>query len=141
MSIAPQYLYHGSQYKFDVIIPQQADGACERESRLAIYAAETIEEVIPFALPIRWYPDTPDGKRAFECENGRVRLVYGSLNPNGIGYVYKIKADTFKKIDQWQWVSEKTCIPVEIVEIQVKDYLHIVEFSKKAAKINKELYG
>lgn len=141
MSTVPQYVYHGSQYKFDVIIPQQADGACERESRLAIYAAETMEEAIPFALPIRWYPDTPDGKRVFECENGRVRLVYGSLDPNGIGYIYKIKADTFKKIDQWQWVSEEVCIPVEIVEIQVKDYIHMVEFSKEAAKINKELYG
>lgn len=50
------YLYHGSQYKLDVILPQQASGASYSESQLAIYACETIEKVIPFALPIRGYP-------------------------------------------------------------------------------------
>ena len=141
MNIKPEYLYHGSQYIFDVLEPQPAHGACERESMFAIYAAETMEEVIPFALPIRWYPDAPDGKRAFECDSGKTKLIYGSLNPNGVGYIYKVKADTFQKIDQWQWVSEVACVPVEVIEIKVKDYLHTVEFSKEAEEINKELYG
>ena len=108
---------------------------------LSIYAAETIKEVIPFALPIRWYPDTPDGKRAFECDGGKTKLIYGSLDPNGVGYIYKVKADTFKKIDQWQWVSENPCVPVEVIEIKVKDYLYTVEFTKEAEEINKALYG
>ena len=141
MNAKPEYVYHGSQYKFDVLIPQQASGLSERESMRAIYAAETIGEVIPFALPIRWYPDTPDGKRAFECEGGKTKLIYGSLNPNGIGYVYKLKSDTFRKIDGWQWVSEDTCLPVETIEIKVQDYLHTVEFSSEAEEINRKLYG
>lgn len=141
MGVKPKYLYHGSQYRFDMVKPQPAQGACEQESMLAIYAAETIKEVIPFALPIRWYPDTPDGKRAFECDGGKTKLIYGSLDPNGVGYIYKVKADTFKKIDQWQWVSQKACVPVEVIEIKVKDYLHMVEFSKEAEEINKALYG
>lgn len=141
MNAKPQYLYHGSQYRFDVLEPQPAHGACERESMFAIYAAETMEEVIPFALPIRWYPDNPDGKRAFECSDGKTKLIYGSLNPNGVGYIYKVKADTFQKIDQWQWVSEAACVPVEVVEIKVQDYLHTVEFSEEAEEINKALYG
>lgn len=68
MNRKPQYLYHGSPYLFDELIPQQAHGNCESESMLAIYAAETMEEVIPFALPIRWYPDTPEGKRDYQME-------------------------------------------------------------------------
>lgn len=141
MNTKPQYLYHGSQYRFDVLEPQPAHGACERESMLAIYAAETLEEVVPFALPIRWYPDTPDGKRTFECNGGNTKLIYGSLNPNGVGYIYKVKADSFRKIDQWQWISETACVPVEMIEIKVQDYLHTVEFSKEAEEINKTLYG
>ena len=141
MDIKPEYLYHGSQYRFNVLEPQPAHGICERESMLAIYAAETMEDVVPFALPIRWYPDTPNGKRSFECEDGKTKLIYGSLNPNGVGYIYKVKADTFRKIDQWQWVSEAACVPVEVVEIKVQDYWHTVEFSKEAEEINKSLYG
>ena len=141
MNSKPQYLYHGSQYRFDILEPQQAHGACEHESMLAIYAAETLEEVVPFALPIRWFPDNPDGKRSFECNDGKTKLIFGSLNPNGVGYIYKVKADTFQKIDQWQWVSEVACVPVEIIEIKVKDYLHTVEFSREAEEINKALYG
>ena len=81
----PQYVYHGSQYLFDVVRPQQACGANAQESQKAIYAAQTIEEVIPFALPIRWYPDDPTGKRAFSCNDGKTFIEYGSLDPNGVG--------------------------------------------------------
>ena len=72
MTEKPKYLYHGSQYKLDILIPQQAAGGRDIDSLKAIYAAETMDEVIPFALPIRWYPDSPEGKRDFECRDGRV---------------------------------------------------------------------
>ena len=137
----PEYLYHGSQYKLDILKPQQARGGCAEESLLAIYAAETAEEVIPFALPIRWYPDAPEGKREFNCDNGRTYLVYGSLNPQGVGYIYKVSAETFEKIDGWQWISKESCKPSEVIEIKVKDYLHTVEFSEEAKEINRLLYG
>lgn len=141
MSTQPEYLYHGSQYLFDILKPQQARGQCEAESLQAIYAAEALWEVIPFALPIRWYPDSPEGKRSFTCENGRTKLLYGSLDPDGKGYIYKVKSEFFQKIDDWQWVSTRKCIPVEITEIKVRDYLHTVEFSEEAARIQKLLFG
>ena len=135
MKNRPEYLYHGSQYKLDVLTPQQAAGGRDIDSLKAIYAAETMDEVIPFALPIRWYPDSPEGKRDFECSARRVLLKYGSLDPHGVGYVYKVKADSFEKIDEWQWVSRESCEPVEVTEIKVADYLDRVEFSPEAAKI------
>lgn len=98
MNEKPEYLYHGSQYYFDTLEPQQARGQCERESMLAIYAAEKFQEVIPFALPIRWYPDSPEGKRDFTCDGGRTKLLYGSLDPDGIGYIYKVKSVFLKKL-------------------------------------------
>lgn len=137
----PIYLYHGSQYLFDIVKPHAASGKCDRESKMAVYAAETIREVIPFALPIRWYPDNPDGKRDFKCNNGKTELLYGSLNPDGVGYVYKIKAEGFVKIDNWQWISEHETVPEEIIQINVRDYWNTVFFSEEARRINAMMYG
>ncbi len=139
MSDKPEYLYHGSQYKLDVLIPQQAAGGRDIDSMMAIYAAETIDDVIPFALPIRWYPDSPEGRRDFECHDGKVLLKYGSLNPDGVGYVYKVRADSFEKADEWQWVSRESCQPVEVIEIKAADYLDRVQFSEEAEKIRQRL--
>ena len=108
---------------------------------MAVYAAETIREVIPFALPIRWYPDNPAGKRAFSCRDGKTELIYGSLDPDGVGYVYKMKAESFAKIDNWQWISEQEIVPEEIIRINVRDYWETVAFSEEARKINTVLYG
>jgi len=137
----PVFLYHGSQYYFEKIEPRKAGGQNERESLYGIYASEVFDWVIPFALPIRWYPDDPSGKRAFECNEGRTKIIYGSLDPNGVGYVYKVKSEGFRKIDNWQWVSEQSVVPVEIIEIKVSDYWHTIEFSEEARKINSLLYG
>ncbi len=137
----PQYVYHGSQYLFDVVRPKQACGANTQESQKAIYAAETIEEVVPFALPIRWFPDNPTGKRIFSCKNGKTFIEYGSLDPNGVGYIYKLKADTFDKLDEWQWISMSDVVPDEVICIRVKDYMDSVTFSEEAKEIQNMLFG
>ena len=136
----PQYVYHGSQYLLDIIRPQQARGANAQESQKAIYAAETVDEVIPFALPIRWYPDDPTGKRAFSCKNGKTLIEYGSLDPNGVGYVYKLRADTFEKLDEWQWISMREVVPDEVIRIRVKDHMDTVSFSEQAMEIQNKLF-
>ena len=136
----PQYLYHGSQYYFDVVKPHLASGKSETESMYGIYASESFESVIPFALPIRWYPDAPDGKRVFSCEDGRTSLIYGALDPDGVGYIYKLKPDTFEQIDPWQWISHSEIVPEEIFEIKVRDYLSKIDYSREAIEICEKLY-
>ena len=136
----PQYLYHGSQYLLTELIPQTACGESAKDSKFGIYAAETMELVVPFALPIRWYPDCPDGKRDFHTADGKVELIYGSLNPNGVGYIYKVKSEGFEKIDGWQWVSSVKSVPIQRIEIKVADYMHMVTFSKEAKEIQQKIY-
>ncbi len=77
----PEYLYHGSQYLFDRLIPQPASGACERESLTAIYAGESIKLVILFALPIRWYPDSPSPRPDPLVEPPSAQSLSGSIVP------------------------------------------------------------
>ena len=83
----PEVVYHGSQYLFDVVKPMQAHGECEAEAQTGIYAAATKEEVIPFAMPFRWYPDSPEGKLRFDSDGINSFLQYGSIDPNGKGYI------------------------------------------------------
>ncbi len=137
----PEYLYHGSPYLFEKLVPQPAAGACGKDSMTAIYAAATMREVIPFALPIRWYPDGPEGRREFRSSGGRTELIYGTLNPEGRGYVYKMRSDSFTKVDEWQWVSETEVVPEEIAEIEVKDYWDTVSFSDESREIQEKVWG
>lgn len=135
------YLYHGSPYLFDIIKPQQASGENMACSLNAIYASDRFDYVIPFAFPIRWYPDNPFGKRNFECSDVQVKIIQGTLNPFGVGYVYKMKSDCFKKIDNWQWVAYKEIVPEKVIKVEVKDYLNCVTFSEEAKRSNNELYS
>jgi len=134
------YLYHGSPYLFDTLKPQKANDNTDAGSQYAIYACARFDDAIPFALPIRWYPDDPSGKRAFTCDNGLTVIEYGSLDPNGFGYVYKLNIDGFVQVDDWQWVSPVAATPIEVTKIAVRDYWHTITFSNTALRINDWLY-
>ena len=141
MSVKPKVLYHGSQYRFDVVKPRQANGQCEAEAQMGIYAAATMEEVIPFALPFRWYPDSPEGKLSYDSDGIRSFLRYGSIDPEGKGYIYVLPAETFELVDDWEWVSRTEVMPIEVIEIRVKDYWDTISFSEEAKEIQRKLYG
>ncbi|MBR4086089.1 MAG: DUF402 domain-containing protein [Lachnospiraceae bacterium] len=136
----PMYLFHGSTLRFDRLEPQQAHGACDKESLRAIYAAESLREVIPFALPLRWYPDEPGGKRSFSCDAGKTYVEQGYVDINRMGYVYRVKPDTFQKIDEWQWISEEAVEPLEVLAIPGKNMLHTVTFSKEARESQNRMF-
>lgn len=72
--------------------------------------------------------------------SGATELLYGSLDPHGVGYVYKLKSDGFEKIDEWQWISGQETVPEEIIEIKVMDYMDRVIFSEEARRINDAMY-
>ena len=125
---------------FETLMPQCARDDTDVGSQFAVYACENFDAVIPFALPIRWYPDDPGGKRAFSCDGGKIFIEYGSIDSNGIGYVYKVDAKFFEKADEWQWISYREVRPVDVIKVTVADYWHVISFSKEALEINKTLY-
>ena len=141
MKDKPKVVYHGSQHLFDVLIPRQAKGQCEAGSQIGIYAATTMEETIPFALPFRYYPDEPGGKLSRDSDGINSYLRYGSIDPHGKGYVYVLPAESFELVDEWQWVSKVPVKPIDVVEILVEDYWHTITFSEDAKKIQQRLYG
>ena len=40
-----------------------------------------------------------------------------------------------------EWISRTEVKPVEVIEIQVKEYLHTITFSEEAREIQEKLYG
>lgn len=141
MKEKPSVLYHGSKALFDIVKPQQAHGVCEEEAKMGIYAVATKDEAIPFALPFRWYPDAPGGMLSFDSDGIKSHLHYGSIDPDGKGYIYVLPSDSFELVNEWEWVSETPVEPKEIIEINVKDYFDTITFSEEAKKIQAELYG
>lgn len=141
MKDKPKVVFHGSQYLLDTIAPQHAHGRCETESQMGIYAASTMDEVIPFALPFRFYPDEPGGKLSRDSDGINSYLRYGTIDPHGKGYVYVLPSESFELVDEWQWVSKAPVKPIEVIEISVKDYWHTISFSEEAKIIQRELYG
>ena len=139
----PIYLYHGSPCLFPTVEPRTAcgDGVTQTDMLTGIYAYEKFSWVIPFALPIRWYPDEPGGKRSFSCEAGKTYLDYGTLNPDGVGDVYRLPADCFERVDENQWLSRVPVTPDCIIPIRVRDYLPAITFSPQAQKLQNLLYG
>ena len=137
----PKFLYHGSQYLIKTLVPKQANDSTEIGSQLRIYACRYWEEAIRFALPIRWYPDNPTGRKSWSFfAEGKLVIEYGSINPCGVGYIYKISSTNFEQIDNWQWVSAEETAVVSATKIRVEDYWHLIEFSEEALKANKLLY-
>lgn len=44
-------------------------------------------------------------------------------------------------IDEWQWVSRVEVVPIEILKINVRDYLHLIRYEGEAKEIRNKLYG
>jgi hypothetical protein len=72
--------------------------------------------------------------------DGKLVIEYGSINPYGIGYIYKISSEYFEKIDNWQWISVNETTVIDSTEIKVEDYWHLIEFSEETLQANKSLF-
>jgi len=137
----PVNLYHGSQYKLTSLLPRKAEDLTEIGSQLGIYAAETIDEVIRFAMPIRWYPDDPTGKKSWSfLSESRLVIELGTIDPYGVGYIYRVSSENFNKIDDWQWLATSEVLVVDVTEIKVVDYWYLILFSEVALQANQLLY-
>lgn len=132
----PPFLYHGRQFLADILEPEQVQGQEDSHNRLcAVYASHKRQFAIPFALPIT--PDA-DGKCFwrfnFEDEEPRIKIKEGWLDPTREGYLYRVPVDTFKKVDDYQWVSSVPVTPLDYEIIHPWDYLHWFETNKVVLK-------
>lgn len=118
----PRYLYHGTREKLDLLEPTQGVGYGKADNEHGVYAVSEQELAIPFAISYR-----PRGKGAFfsvETSKRPPRIVLKDtdIDWSQVGYVYKVKSETFEKIDSEQWLSKAPVEPVEVEEIRPESY-------------------
>jgi hypothetical protein len=90
---------------------------------------------IAFALPLQ--PNSTGQlawRLAFPQDTGLahplIRLAAGVLHREGHGYLYRLPATTFTRIDEWQWVSTVEVTPIAIEQIDAALYVDWVQQEK-----------
>ena len=118
-----EYLYHGSPYKLNKLIPNQAhDVGFIEGCQLAVYATSNMNMAICFALGC--VPDGEQPERLMMPEYGD-KMIFRHCHPNygGKGYVYYLDKSKFISALGSQWVCFEEIIPDRVIEVNVDDYL------------------
>ena len=131
-------LWHGSSVKVDKLIPNQAmDVGFEEGCKLAVYATSNRNMAICFALgcvadekePTRtMMPEfcvTGLGVTNGYLNNPEITAKSFIKNPYGKGYLYKLDSTGFEHAMGSQWTCMEEVIPLEVIEINVDDYLEL----------------
>lgn len=116
------YLYHGSPFKAEILYPKQAyDIEYEAGCQEAVYATDSLDMAICFALGVE---GGENSVRTMLPEYG-MKMLFKNCHPRyGMkGYVYILNKEGFVHAMGSQWVSYKKQIPVDIIEINVDDYI------------------
>lgn len=129
----PTYLYHGSPTHHSTLIPHQAyDIGFEEGCQNAVYATSSKAMAICFALGAK--PDeNGEVEREMMPEHGdKIIFKKGTPNYGGKGYIYVLDGSTFKHAMGTQWVCFEEVKPIEVIEINVDDYLDYCEINHDA---------
>lgn len=128
----PQFLYHGSKIKTDILLPHQAFGLPEEHgSEFGIYAYSSFEMARRFALPIG---SLPNGNMQiyFDELTGEIIIKAGILNKNSFGYVYKVCSESFECLDDHQWLSQKAVQPLDATIVYTSELWDQILFEGSA---------
>ncbi len=121
-----EFLYHGSPDFCNILKPHQAyDTGFAAGCQNAVYATTNKDMAICFAMGS--VPDK-DGEveREMMPEHGNIMIFKkGTPNYGAKGYVYKLDKKDFQHAMGTQWVCFHEVKPIEIMEIEVNNYLHL----------------
>ncbi len=131
-----EILFHGSSNYFDVLKPYQAvDTGYKEGCQNAVYATSNRNMALAFALDS--IPNA-DGEveRIMMPEFGDLMMYKkGTPNYGGKGYLYILNKKDFKFAMGTQWVCFHEIKPIEIIEIEVNDYLYLAQVEEKDDRI------
>lgn len=123
----PEFLYHGSPERVSRLDPRPACGLPEENgAETAVYAYETPEACAPFAL--RYLPDERGRLSIWidDCTH-RVKVSAGRVDWSRGGWIYRLPADPFVRLDEKQWVSYEPVEPLEVIPVRAEDWRKMVE--------------
>lgn len=127
-----EFLYHGSNDYFDVLEPHQAyDIGFKAGCQNALYA--TTNKVMAIAFALGSVPNIDgDVERIMMPESGDVMIFEkGTPNYGGKGYLYVLDKKDFQHAMGTQWICFHDIKLIEIIEIEVDDYLYLCQVKEK----------
>jgi hypothetical protein len=127
----PKYLWHGSPNKLEILEPSNAvDLSGHPDSNQnGVYATDLKELAIEFGLIDKKYQKFAD----YSKEPVQMVLINGEIRNGKVFYLYKLLNKNFKEMPEGshQWVSLKSEKPIEVIELNVDDYKHLVRVATK----------
>lgn len=118
----PDYLYHGSRKRLDLLTPTQGVGHGVTDNECGVYAVSERDLAVPFAISYR--PLSEQAIFSVDTSERPPRILLQDTNVNWeqAGYVYKVSSETFEKIDSEQWLSRVPVRPLATEEINPEAY-------------------
>ena len=106
----PDVLYHGSTVLVPVLEPISG----------AVNASHDRWVAMPFALV--FLPDDR-GRCVWSLRGSRIVLQHGSLDPCGVGYLYRLAPDRFEQVNPMVWLCREPVTPLDYEVIRGADYV------------------
>jgi len=119
------YLWHGSRYRNEVLVPRQANdtGGKEESNKNAIYATPSAKVAIAMGLT------TPGSDTGMFPNDPQMVLFKGGIRKGEMVYLHKVPKDLFIKHNSREWYSKpdvKEITPIEVVTVPVDKWLSLI---------------
>lgn len=139
----PKYIFHGHPSLLKKIIPRIPSvnkTESQEDTQFGIYGSVKLNGAIPYAIKIEEEYDEWVGYPVAnyfippEYDYEVAVIHYGEIAEDSVGYIYVLDAATFKKSNDYQWLSTDEQIPLDIIEINyndVKDHFQFPHLKKR----------
>jgi hypothetical protein len=131
------FIYHGSSINAKILQPHQASDWLSAIGNLkGVYATSNRDLALAFSLGA--IPDESGSvSRYIKGKNNEpLKMVYVLGHPNfgGKGYLYVLRKENFIHLKGTIWISRTAVKPLQTIEINVDDYLHLFRYATKKEK-------
>ena len=133
----PKYLFHGSPWLMEELTPQQSHDSGDNQDNVdcAVFMYPVFFKCVPYALKRGFIYKEEFGEDSwFETYNRTTGYPYAVLNNrdidmDAIGYVYVFEKsdDIIKDPMNYQYRCYHPLKPIDIVQVQMKDYIDLFE--------------
>lgn len=121
-----EILYHGSGVLVEELEPRLAKDTMFKEGcQKAVYATTDKNMALSFALG--GIPDDNGNLERIMLSEYGSKMIFRKGTPNygGKGYLYIIAKENFIHVMGTQWVCYEKVKPIDVIEIDVNDYLEL----------------
>lgn len=129
----PTYLFHGSPKKLEILKPNKSHDSNNNEDNIAnsVFLFPSFIKATAYAFKDTIKENSKDLDWNFTISNNNndfpvMTMENVNIDENIKGYIYVVEKDsnTIKDVNSLQYKCSKKMIPIDVIEINYKDYKH-----------------